>query len=145
MGDFDAVGRWVDKVEKVVAGDAQKRMLKAMGEAGKQAALESARSSLGGDRKMRNLKGAALSADYDGGEAVRFSGPWRLAEEGRRRSGRIVPRRKRAVLTPRGPRAHSRYGRSRGLKTYSNAVDKARTTVSKAGHDQLVDEIGRAI
>lgn len=149
MGTFDPVNRWLDKVEKIVDADAQKRIVKAMGEAGKKAALDSARASLGGDRKMRNLKGAALSAEFDtggaGDGAVRFGGPWRLAEEGRRKSGMIRPRRKRAVLTQRGPRAYSRYGRSRGLKTYTNAVDKARTTVPKAGHDQLLDEISRAL
>jgi hypothetical protein len=149
VGEFDPVKRWVDKVEKAVDTAAQRRIVKAMGVAGKKAADDAARASLGGDRKMRNLKGSGLSAEFDEGSAgdgaVGFRGPWRLAEEGRRRAGMIRPRRRRAVLTPRGPRAWSRYGRSRGLKTYTHAVDRARTTVGKAGHDQLVDEISRVL
>lgn len=150
MGAFDPVARWVDKVEKAVDAGAQKRVVKAMGDAGEKAALASARSSLGGDRKMSNFKGGrALDADFDAGlggdGAVKFTGPWRLAEQGRRSSGQIRPRRKRAVLTPGGPRAWSRYGRSRGLKTYSNAIDKARVTVGKAGHEQFEDEIRKVL
>jgi hypothetical protein len=65
VGEFDAVGRWVDKVEKALDGSAQKRMLTAAGNAGKKAALEAATASLGSDRKMRNLRGKGLSVGYD--------------------------------------------------------------------------------
>jgi hypothetical protein len=51
----------------------------------------------------------------------------------------------RAVRTPDGPRAHSGFGPSRGLKTYTNAVRKASVTVPKAAHDEFVKAIGSVI
>jgi hypothetical protein len=120
-------------------------------------------------------RGGPLSAGYDPGSettsSVVFRGPWRLAEGGRKKSGSIYRRgvtsttgRSRkgnarafrglsfsggqhapAIRTPDGPRAHSRYGPSRGLKTYSNATRKASVTVPKAAHDQWTEEIRRAM
>jgi hypothetical protein len=175
MGEFDAVAQWVAKVEKSTEA-ARKSMAKAAGVAGKKAALDAASSSLGGDRRFRNMKrGRALDAGYDlKGErsvVINFRGPWRLAEAGRKKSGLIYRRgvgstgksRKGnarqfraigsfagghahgAVRTPDGPRAHSSYGPSRGLRTYTNAVRKASTTVPKAAHDEFVKAVGRAL
>lgn len=153
MGEFDAVARWVDKVEHALDGSARKRALTAAGNAGKKSALEAATQSLGADRRMRNMRTkAVLSVGYDsvGDSSVelKFRGPWRLAEEGRKASGQIRPRRRggrRAVLTPLGPRARSSYKRSRGLHTYSNATRKASVSVPKAYHDQMLDEIRRVL
>jgi hypothetical protein len=175
VGDFDAVTRWVDKVEKGTV-DARKAMVKAAGVAGKKVSLDAAARDLGGDRRFRNMaKGKPLDAGYDlnGTDSVtiNFRGPWRLAEGGRKKSGPIYRRgvtsttgksRKgnvrafkaigsfaggqghHAVRTPQGPRAHSGFGRSRGLKTYTDAVDKAKTAVPKAAHDEWTQALRRA-
>jgi hypothetical protein len=131
-----------------------RRVLAKAGAAGKQSALEAARGDLGGDMAMSNLrKGKAkLSAGYDavGGTevAINFRGPWKLAEAGRHKSGAIRPKKrggKRALMTPLGPRAASRYGPSRGLDTYTDAVKKAERSVPKAAFRQIQAEIGKAL
>jgi hypothetical protein len=125
-------------------------------------------------RNMPRGRALDAGYDLNGTDSVtiNFRGPWRLAEGGRKKSGPIYRRgvtsttgksRKgnvrafrtigsfaggqahRAVRTPQGPRAHSSYGRSKGLKTYTDAVDKARTAVPKAAHDEFVKAIGRAL
>lgn len=121
------------------------------GAAGKTSALDAAAKDLGGDRAMSNLRGgrARLSAGYDqvAGSKVQinFRGPWKLAEQGRRASGQIRPKRRRAVLTPHGPRARSSYGPSRGLDTFSDAVRDAQRSVPKAAVEQFRVEIRRAV
>jgi hypothetical protein len=120
--------------------NAQRGMARAGGMAGKKAGLDAARDDLGGDRAMSNLKRgrAALNVGFDemGGTSVRinFRGPWKLADEGRRASGTIRPRRgRRALRMPDGSfRARSRYTPSRGLNTLKDAVNKAQREVPKA-------------
>jgi hypothetical protein len=145
LGDF---GR---RLATITDGAAERRIMAKAGAAGKKAALDAAAADLGGDRAMSNLRGgrARLSAGYDVGSGssltINFRGPWRLATEGRRASGPIWPKRKQAVMTPHGPRARSSYGRSRGLKTYDDAVRDARREVPKAAFRQLQDEIRRVV
>src|SRR4029077_19835749 len=112
-------------------------------------------------RNMARGRALDAGYDVGGTDSVtiNFRGPWRLAEGGRKKSGPIYRRgvtattgkaRKgnvrgfqaigsfaggqghRAVRTPQGPRAHSGFGPSKGLKTYTDAVKKARTAVPKA-------------
>jgi hypothetical protein len=149
-GDFGPIREWVANVADVTSGAALKRILDKAGMAGKKAALEAAAQSLGSDRRFSGwARGPALNAGYDlaGSDSVviNFRGPWKLAEQGRRSHGTIRPKRRRAVLTPSGPRARSSYGRSRGLNAYTNASRKASVTVPKAAHDQFVDEIRKVI
>jgi hypothetical protein len=119
--------------------NASNGMVRAGGMAGKKAGLDAAKEDLGGDRAMSNLKRgrARLNVGYDqvGSTSVRinFRGPWKLADEGRRASGTIRPRRGRALRMPDGSfRARSRYGTSRGLNTLDDAISKARREVPRA-------------
>ena len=131
------------------------RLLRAGGMAGKDAALKAAADDLGGDRSFSGMRRkAALSAGYDdvGGSQVqvnfRPAGLWKLAESGRQRSGKIVPRKRggrHALLTPAGPRASSSYGPSRGLGTFSDAVKDAQREVPKAAAKQFQSEVARAM
>jgi hypothetical protein len=141
------------KLEKIVSGPAIRRVVAAGGRAGKESALEAAAADLGGDRAFSGMRRKApLGAGYDdgGGTSVtlnfRPAGLWRLASQGRRSSGVIKPRRrggKRALAgNGFGPVSASRYGRSRGLSTYDDAVKKAQTTVPKAAFKQFVTEVG---
>jgi hypothetical protein len=71
-----------------------------------------------------------------------------LASAGRRSSGTIKPKRrggKKAVLTPRGPRAGSSFGRSSGLSTYEDAVKDAKRDVPRAAAAQFRDEIRKVV
>jgi hypothetical protein len=162
VGEFGELAKWVDKVEQIADPSVVKRCLSKAGQAGKKAALDAASDALGGDRKFSGWPGKpALGAGYDeaGGTSVdinfRPSGMWRLAEEGRKASGRIFPksgRRKgsgatygRALNTPNGPRAASSYSRSRGSKAYTAAVKDASKKVPDAYHDQFLDEIRRVL
>lgn len=112
-----------------------------IGQAGKKAALTTFRKSLGADMRMSGFrrKNVKLSAGYDVGQPVllnlRPKGLVMLADHGRKRSDRIVPRKrgkKSAVLTPRGPRAYSSYGPSRGLKVIDHTVKRATEDIPKA-------------
>lgn len=142
-------------VAKVVDPAAVRRVVNAGGKAGKEAALKAAADSLGGDRAFSGMRRkTALGAGYDevGGSEVainfRPAGLWKLAESGRRRSGKIVPRRrggKRALLTPAGPRASSSYGPSRGLRTFTDAVSEAKRKVPEAAEKQFRAEVARVI
>jgi hypothetical protein len=158
--------RWSAKLGKLSDPSTFRRALAKAGEAGKKSALEAAAHDLGGDRKMRNLRGGALNVRVDEQGLTKvvlnFTGPWNLAESGRKKSGQIwrrgahvtkggrsttrrgsAKRFNGAVRTPDGPRARSSYGPSRGLKTASEAKRKARTSVPKAYHGQFVNELGR--
>lgn len=160
--DFAPLTEWFNNLNRAFSPEANRRILAKAGAAGKKAALDAASDSLGSDRKFGHWKGKpALSAGYDSEGTsqivVNFRpvGLWRLAEAGRHSSGPIFPKRGRgkgrgvvagrALLTPNGPRASSSFGRSRGLKTYSDASKKAQTTVPKAAHDQFVEEVGKAL
>ena len=145
-----------DKVAKVVEPAAVKRVVMAGGMAGKKASLEAASSDLGGDRAFSGMRRqVSLGVGFDdlGGTSIRLNfrpvGLWMLAERGRRGSGTIRPRRsggKRAVTPAAGvARASSRWGPSRGLKTYTEAVKKSQTQVPKAAHRQFRVEVARAV
>lgn len=133
------------------------RIVRAGGMAGKKSALEAAAADLGGDRSMSGLRRkAALGAGFDftGGTEVtinfRPAGLWLLASQGRRSSGQIRPRgrrgRKRALAgNGFGPVARSRYGPSRGLNTFDDAVVGARREVPQAAFKQFQSEVGRAL
>jgi hypothetical protein len=143
------------KLERLVDGSSMRRVMAKAGQAGKKAALGAAADDLGGDRRFSNMRRkTALSAGYDdlGDTRVQINfrpaGLWKLAEDGRRKSGKIRPRgrsngRRRAVMTPLGPRASSSYGPSRGLGTFTDANKDARREVPKAASTAFRDEIGR--
>jgi hypothetical protein len=122
----------------------------AMGLAGKKAASDAAKADLGSDLRMSNLgKSAKLSSGYDIKADVvllhlRPAGLWNLADKGRRRSGTIRPRKRRALRTPQGARALSSFRPSRGLHTIDDALKIMATEVPKAA-DKAVDEIVRSI
>jgi hypothetical protein len=147
--DLAAFGR---KLEKITDPAALGRVVNAGGRAGKKAALEAAERDLGGDRSMSGLRRKApLGAGYDqsGGSSVvvnfRPAGLWRLASQGRQSSGEISPRKRSGAGALAGngfgPVARSRYGPSRGLRTFDDAVDKARDEVPKAAFKQFTIEI----
>jgi hypothetical protein len=142
-----------NKVEKILDKGSLSRIVNAGGMAGKKAALEAAARDLGGDRAFSGMRRKApLGAGFDhsGGTQVtlnfRPAGLWRLASQGRRSSGVINARKrggKRALAgSGFGPVARSRYGRSRGLDTYDDAVRKSQTEVPKAAFKQFVREVG---
>jgi hypothetical protein len=140
------------RLESLVDGSANRRVLTAAGTAGKKSALDAARADLGGDMAMSNLRRgrAKLSAGYDfegdSTVAINMRGPWRLADQGRRASGKIAPKRgRKAVRTPFGPRRSSSYGPSRGLDTYQDAVRDAEQSVPKAAAEQFFDEVARVM
>ena len=132
------------KVSDILSGAAVGRIVNKAGMAGKKAALHAAAQDLGPDRRMSGFRrrSAALNAGYDAGlnqrsVVINFrpAGLWTLASQGRRSSGTIRPKRKRAVTpAPGEARASSRYGRSRGLDTYQDAVKKAVDELTKAQH-----------
>jgi hypothetical protein len=151
---MDQLADFGRRLEGIVDTGAKSRIMNKAGAAGKKSALDAAADDLGGDRAMSNLrKGRArLSAGYDAGigatTVIKFRGPWKLANDGRRASGAIWPKArggKRAVMTPMGPRARSSYHPSRGLNTYDDAVKDARREVPKAAFRQLQAEIAKAV
>jgi hypothetical protein len=140
------------KIEKITDPAGLRRIVEAGGRAGKEAALEAASRDLGGDRAFSGFRRkVALGAGYDrsGPTSVvinfRPAGLWMLATRGRTSSGVIRPRKGKQALVGRefGPVAASRYGRSRGLGTYDDAVKKSQTTVPKAAARQFFAEVGR--
>ncbi len=139
------------RLAQVVDGSAKARIMNKAGMAGKKAALEAASDDLGGDRSFSGMRRKApLGAGYDvEGDLVRVNfrpaGLWNLADKGRRSSGPIRPRKKRAVLTPQGPRARSSYGPSRGLGTVRDAFKKAHRDVPKAAAQQFHAEVARVV
>lgn len=103
----------------------------AVGMFGKEQASDVVSRTLGGDMQFSGLaRKVKLASGYDTGSPVvlnlRPAGLWVLADKGRKRSGRIVPKKrggKLAVTTPRGPRRSSTYGPSRGLDAIKNTED----------------------
>ena len=96
----------------------------------------------------------ALSAGYDDAGAGRVeikfrpAGMWNLAEQGRRGTKPILPRKRggdRAVMTPQGPRARSTSTPSRGLGTLKDAMRDAQTEVPKAAAKQFTDEVRKVV
>ena len=129
----------------------------AMGQVGKTAALEAATRDLGGDRAMSGFgRIVPLTAGYDLGNPVvvnlRPEGLWILAEDGRRRSGPIVPkaRRRRGTRRPRGRaavgtagryRAATRFGPSRGLNTITDALTDIDARLPDAVADAVITQL----
>jgi hypothetical protein len=157
MGEL---GAWGSKLAKMLDPASMGRIEHAVGMAAKKKTGEAAQRSLGSDSAMSNLKGgkAPLRSGFDtdgSSVSVKFTGPWRLAESGRKASGPIYPKKGkgkgkgvlvgRAVLTPKGPRASSRYGPSKGLNTLSDASDAIEGVAGKTAFKQLQSEIGRII
>lgn len=146
--------------ELTAAFDVDDTVQHAMGAAGKTAAHDAATADLGGDRAFSGFgRIIALSAGYDLGDPVlvklRPDGLWLLAEDGRRRSGAIRPKRRRtrrnSTRKPRGRAAVGsggrfvkvgRYGPSRGLNTITDAVDTMNDTVPEAIGDTVIARIG---
>jgi hypothetical protein len=150
VGELAAFGA---KLQKITDPATLKRVVEAGGKAGKEAALDAASRDLGGDRAFSGMRRKApLGAGYDqsGSTSVvinfRPAGLWRLATAGRQSSGVIRPRRGKQALAGNGfgPVRASRYGRSRGLNTFDDAVKKAQTTVPKAAARQFFAGVGRA-
>ena len=109
-----------NRIAQIVDPAALQRISAKAGKEAKEAIEKAASGDLGGDRKMSNLRrGGRLTAKVSEGQTTSVdltpSGQWGLAQSGRRSSGKIRPR-GRAVLTPRGPRAWSSYGPSRGTQ-----------------------------
>lgn len=146
--DFAALKRWAAKMETAVGPAAAGRISREGAKAAQKAALQAASKSLGGDRRFQNFRAAgALDARIGATGArteVQLTGPWALAESGRRSRGTIRPKRRRALTVPGGVRSRSRYGPSRGKHTATEASRQAQTTVPKAAHDQFVKEIEAA-
>ena len=111
-----------------------------IGQAGKKAAHEVLERSLGDDRAFSGLRRRVrLSAGYDVGQPVvlnlRPKGLIILADQGRKRTKRIAPRKrggKRAVVVNGQPRAWSMSNPSKGKKVIKQTINKARADIPKA-------------
>jgi hypothetical protein len=158
----DNFREFANRLERLEDPKTLMRIADKAGVAGKKAALDAAAKALGGDRRFSGMrKKTALSAGYDvnGPSSVsinlRPAGLWMLAEDGRKRSGPIYPRRGarkgsgaaygRAVMTPYGPRARSSYGPSRGSGAVSDVEDRAKRDVPKAAAQQFTAEVARIV
>jgi hypothetical protein len=150
----DELGDVADRLARIVAPDALVRMGHAAGSASRDASLDVAADHLGSDRAMSGLRGrATLRAGYDLPAApvgrvqlnLRPAGAWALADAGRRTVKKIKPRRRKALSTPRGPRANATPGPSRGLRTITHSVARSRDRALPAVHAQLGREIRGAL
>jgi hypothetical protein len=128
------------------------------GLAAKDAAADAARGDLGGDMAMSNFKGGGRKLksgyEFEGGTSLvlglRPAGLWNLADRGRRTSGVIRPKKgKLAVATglssknnPRGLRAGSRFGPSRGLGTVDDAEKRIEEDAYKAVDRAVAERVG---
>jgi hypothetical protein len=154
-GDLAAeLGKFERKLYDTVSGDALRRIQHAGGKAAKDAGLDAASDKLGADRAMSNFRGGRvrLGVGYDltGTASVdvnfRPAGLWKLADEGRRKTVTVRPKRrggKKAVLTPFGPRASARVGPSRGLGVLRTSIARAQVETPRAAFKQLQSELGR--
>lgn len=123
----------------------------AVGQFGKETATDVVQRQLGADRSLSGMRRRVrLSAGYDTGSPVvlnlRPAGLWTLADKGRRRRGKITPRRRGgfvAVMTPRGPRASSSSTPSRGLNVVRDTERDIDAGVERAAADALGDLIAR--
>jgi hypothetical protein len=121
----------------------------AVGGFAKEEALDAVRRDLGGDMAFSGWRRKVkLGAGYDIGKPVilnlRPAGMWFLAEDGRKRSKKFGPKRrggKKAVLTPRGPRANSTSTRSRGLNTLTDtqqAIERGIVKAAEQGMNEII-------
>lgn len=171
-GEFIALGA---KLDRLVSGESLRRVQTAAGMAAKDAANEVAGDALGSDRAMSNFRGGSvpLRSGFDiDANLIRLNlrpgGMWRLAEAGRRSSGRIFPMDRvqyttrsgnvrsrrvraaggasgRALRTPFGPRAASSYGPSAGLKVITRTAGRAADRAPRAAFRALQREIGKVV
>lgn len=158
--EASAISAYLRKLESTLDDDARRRMMRAAGKAAKDAALAAAETKLGSDRAMSNWRQGRvpLKAGYDeAGWTLKVNhrpvGMWKVADEGRKRSGPITPRlngrktrtptKGRAVMTPQGPRSRSSYGPSRGTGVFRLAAARERAEGTKAAWRQLQDEFRR--
>lgn len=127
-------------------------MQHAIGQFAKETALDGAAKDLGADRSFSGWRRkVALGAGYDLGTPVvlnlRPAGMWFLAEDGRKRNKRIYPKKrggKKAVMTPRGPRAYSTSKRSKGLGTITDverAIDKGIVKAAEKGLNEMTRKV----
>lgn len=111
-----------------------------LGQFAKKEALDQAGRDLGADRAFSGWqRKVVLGAGYDLGNPVvlnlRPAGMWTLAETGRRRTKKILPRRgNKAVRTPQGLR-----------KSSTSKPSKALRTVSKVEQNVDVGIVGAAV
>lgn len=121
----------------------------AIGLFGKETALNQAKRDLGGDMAFSGWKSKVrLGAGYDLGTPVvlnlRPAGMWFLAEDGRKRRGKIRPKKrggKIAVSTPQGARYSSSYTRSRGFKSITKIERNIEKGIVKAAEKGVNDMI----
>jgi hypothetical protein len=148
-----ALTDWGARASKLGSPAIYKKVARAGGMAGKESALEAASRDLGGDRAfsgMRRKVKLGVGFDQTGPTEItinfRPGGLWTLAQQGRRSSGPIRPKRKRALVGRAfGPVGASRFGPSRGLGTFTDAVTVAKKRVPKAAHAQFVIEVARVM
>jgi len=140
------------EVEDVMSGMALTRIQRYVGGRSKALALGHAAKDLGGDRAMSNFRGGRLrlGAGWDAmpsGIAVNFrpAGFWKLADEGRKRSGTIRPRRKKALATPDGVRSLSHYHPSRGLKTFQDSERDIERSAARNTDAAIARELRRIV
>jgi len=143
----------VKGVTSIMTGASLARVQRHVGFAGKGAALLAASKTLGGDRAMSNFRGGKvrLNAGWDAvpnGVKINLRPPglWVLAEDGRKSSGSIKPKRRHeAVVTPDGPRAHSSYGKSRGVKSVTRAQQQVDAVAGRATDEAVRRELARVV
>lgn len=144
-----------NRMASIVDPSTMRRVVMAGGLAGKDAALDTAASDLGGDRSFSGLRRRVpLGAGFDdvGNTQIRLNfrpaGLWKLAESGRRAGKVIRPRKARALATPHGPRAsawNDGKGAWGGKGTFTTAVRKARTEVPREAFKQFQREVARVV
>ena len=149
MGDLASFG---NRMQRITSGSVKRSILTKAGMAAKKAALDAAEDALGGDRSFSGMRRKAkLGAGFDTtGDSriqlnLRPAGLWSLAESGRRASGPIRPRAKKAVLTPMGPRSRSSFGPSRGNDAVSNAWKHAAQDAPRAARKQFAVEVRKLV
>lgn len=143
-------------------GEIGEALQHAVGGAAKAGALEAAAKDLGADRRFSGIpsRAAALNAGYDTVSDgvvlhLRPEGLWKLADQGRRRSGDIRPKRSRrgGNRKPRGRAAVGsgsrfvavgRYRPSRGLGTIDDALELIDRDVERAAGD-VVEQTLRSL
>lgn len=125
---------------------------------GKTEALDTVRGDLGPDLAFSGFaRKVRLGAGYDIGNPVvvnlRPAGLWFLAEDGRKRRKKIMPKSRRgakspphakAVKTPQGWRAYSNSGPSRGHRTLTTTVQRIENGIVEAAEKGVNEMITKA-
>lgn len=151
-----ALSLYVARMKSMVDAKSRLQVMRAGGQAGKEAGLKAAVIKLGADRAMSNFRWGhrvPLKAGYDVTESrVEINhtpkGVWLLADKGRFNGGRIYPRtangrkgrkavKGRALRTPEGPRAASSYTPSKGTNVFKLAAAMEREAVPKGAATEM--------